>query len=110
VRILQRCPHFRNDLFEPLQRDPSKLLLMTHPDGIEVDDSIRRVLTNQREHDPSDLVAAQAIAQEPDTVAVGLFYRRDTADRYDLYSAEGLGTSRSDKITALRAELDRYQI
>ncbi|MBW2234024.1 MAG: 2-oxoglutarate oxidoreductase [Deltaproteobacteria bacterium] len=110
VRILQRCPHFRNDLFEPLQRDPSKLLLLTHPDGIQVDDSIQRVLTNQREHDPSDLVEAQAIAQEEDTVAVGLFYRRDAADRYDLYSAEGLGTPRSEKIAALGAELDRYQI
>jgi 2-oxoglutarate ferredoxin oxidoreductase subunit beta len=110
VRILQRCPHFRNDLFEPLQRDPSQLLLLTHPDGIQVDDSIQRVLTNQREHDPSDLVEAQAIAEEEDTVAVGLFYQRPSADRYDLYSAEGLATSRSEKIAALGAELDRYQI
>jgi 2-oxoglutarate ferredoxin oxidoreductase subunit beta len=112
VRILQRCPHFRNDLFEPLQRDPSKLQLLTHPDGIAVDDSIQRVLTNQREHDPSDLAQAQtlAVGQREDGIAVGLFYRHEAADRYDHYSAEGLATSRSEKIAALRGELDRYQI
>jgi 2-oxoglutarate ferredoxin oxidoreductase subunit beta len=110
VRILQRCPHFHVGQFEPLQNDPSQLLLLTHPGGIEVDDSIKRVLKNQREHDPADLGTARELAEGRDGVPIGLFYRNESADRYDLYSAQGLATSRSEKIAALRAELDRYKI
>jgi 2-oxoglutarate ferredoxin oxidoreductase subunit beta len=110
VRIIQRCPHFKEGLFEEFQNDPSKLLLLSHPDGIEVDDSIKRVLKNQAEHDPADLDAARTLAGRSDVTPIGLFYRNESADRYDQFTSEGLATSRSDKLAALEAELGRYRI
>jgi 2-oxoglutarate ferredoxin oxidoreductase subunit beta len=110
VRVIQRCPHFRNGLYDEFQSDPSKLLLLTHPDGIQVDDAIKRVLKNQREHDPADLNTARELADDSDAMPVGLLYRNATLNRYDRFTAEGLATSRSEKIAALERELDRYQI
>ena len=110
VRIVQRCPHFKEGAFADLQQDPSQLLLLQHADGIEVHESIQRVLKNQLEHDPADLDAAREIADRKDVVPVGLLYRNPSADRYDRFTTEGLATSRSDKIAALEAEFDRYQI
>jgi 2-oxoglutarate ferredoxin oxidoreductase subunit beta len=110
VRILQRCPHFQAGLFDPMQSDPSKLLLLTHLDGIAVDESIAKVLKNQREHDPADLDTARQIADSKDGTPIGLFYRNANADRYDDFTVQGLATSREDKMAALEDELDRYQI
>jgi 2-oxoglutarate ferredoxin oxidoreductase subunit beta len=110
VRVVQRCPHFKAGVFEELQKDPSKLLLLTHANGIEVDDSIKRVLKNQCEHDPADLDQARQIAGRRDVTPIGLLYRNEAADRYDHFTAEGLATPRSEKIAALEAELSLYQI
>jgi len=110
VRILQRCPHFQTGLCDPLHSDPSKLLLLTHPDGIALDESITRVLKNQREHDPAALAGAREIADLEEATPIGLFYRNENADRYDDFTVQGLATSRADKLTALESELDRYQI
>jgi 2-oxoglutarate ferredoxin oxidoreductase subunit beta len=110
VRILQRCPHFKDGLFQSLQSDPSGLRLLTHPNGIQVDDAIKRVLTNQQEHDPSDINAAREVVGRSDAIPVGLLYQNTAADRYDAFTAGGLATSRQTKLAALEAELDRYQI
>jgi 2-oxoglutarate ferredoxin oxidoreductase subunit beta len=110
VRILQRCPHFKSGLFESMQSDPSRLCLLTHADGIDVDDAIKKVLKNQYEHDPSDLNEARELADKEDAVPIGLLYRDLDADRYDQFTAEGLATSRGEKVAALEAQLDRYQI
>jgi 2-oxoglutarate ferredoxin oxidoreductase subunit beta len=110
VRVLQRCPHYPTPAFETLQRDPTKLLLLTHPDGIEVDDALKRMFKNQQEHDPADLNGARELADLSDVAPIGLLYRNESADRYDEYTAEGLATARRDKIAALEAELSRYEI
>jgi 2-oxoglutarate ferredoxin oxidoreductase subunit beta len=110
VRILQRCPHFKSGLFESLMNDPSQVLLMTHPDGIEVDAAVKKQFENQREHDPSDLAEARALADSQDGTPIGLFYRNDSADRYDAFTVEGIATSRDTKLRALETQLDRYQI
>jgi 2-oxoglutarate ferredoxin oxidoreductase subunit beta len=110
VRILQRCPHFKSGLFESMMNDPSQVLLMTHPDGIEVDAAVKKQFENQREHDPSDLAEARALADSQDGTPIGLFYRNDSADRYDAFTVEGIATSRDTKLRALETQLDRYQI
>jgi 2-oxoglutarate ferredoxin oxidoreductase subunit beta len=110
VRVLQRCPHYPTPAFETLQSDPTKLLLLTHPDGIEVDDALKRMFKNQQEHDPADLNGARELADLSDVAPIGLLYRNESADRYDEYTAEGLATARRDKIAALEAELSRYEI
>jgi 2-oxoglutarate ferredoxin oxidoreductase subunit beta len=110
VRILQRCPHYPTPAFETLQSDPTQLLLLTHPNGIEVDDAVKRMFKNQQDHDPADMNGARELAGREDVVPIGLFYRNESVNRYDEFSAEGLATSRRDKIAALEAELSRYEI
>lgn len=110
VRILQRCPHFKTQVFEAVQKDPSRLLLLTHENGIEAGDAVQRVFKNRQEHDPADIDAARALASRSDAIPIGLFYRNEGADRYDRYAAAGLATSRSEKLAAVRTEFDRYQI
>ncbi len=110
VRIMQRCPHFQPGLFDSAQNDPNELLLLTHTDGIEVEDSIKRVLKNQHEHDPSNLDGARELADREDAIPIGLLYQNGNADRYDQFTALGIATSRDEKMTAIRAELGRYRI
>jgi 2-oxoglutarate ferredoxin oxidoreductase subunit beta len=110
VRIVQRCPHYPSDFVEQLQSDPSLLILLTDPEGIELDDAVKRVFKNQQAHDPSDIVDARALADRRDVLPVGLFYRNESADRYDLISIEGLATSREDKLAAIHGELSAYVI
>jgi 2-oxoglutarate ferredoxin oxidoreductase subunit beta len=110
VRILQRCPHFQAGLFEPLQQDPSKLLLLTHPDGVEADPALDRVFPNRREHDPSDLHAAREVASGAEGTPIGLLYADPAADRYDAFTAEGIAVTAEEKLEAVRAELARYRI
>ena len=53
---------------------------------------------------------ARELAGDPEGISIGLFYRNTAVDRYDEYTAQGLATPRAQKIAALKAELNRYQI
>ncbi len=110
VRIVQRCPHFTPDAHEHFQRDPSNVLLLTHPDGIPADDVVQRVFKNQAEHDPRDRGEGQAFAARRDVLPIGLFLRDPTADRYDLDSAVGLGMSPENRLDAVQNAVDRFLI
>lgn len=110
VRILQRCPHFTRKIFEPCQRDPTLMLLMDHPDGIVVDQATRKIFTNQIDHDPDDLLEAQALATRDDVHPIGLFYRNETADHYEDYSQQGIEMDPAERVRAFELELDRFQI
>jgi 2-oxoglutarate ferredoxin oxidoreductase subunit beta len=110
VRVLQRCPHYPNPRLEELQSDPSRVLLLTHPNGIVLEESMAKIFKNQQEHDPADIDAARAIVERKDVTPIGLLYRNEAAERYDVCSAEGLATSRADKIAALKSELNQYRV
>ena len=53
-----------------------------------MDDAVKRMFKNRQEHDPSDLDGARRLADREDAVPVGLFYRNDSADRYDRNTVE----------------------
>jgi 2-oxoglutarate ferredoxin oxidoreductase subunit beta len=110
VRIRQRCPHYPTPEIDALQSDPSKLLLLTHPDGIVLDESVQRTFATQADHDPSDLSRARELAAKADAVPIGLLYRNESADRYDVFTAQGIATPRADKIAALKSALDRHRV
>ncbi len=110
VRILQRCPHFTAKVYEPCQRDPSLLLLMKHPDGIPVDDMVAKIFKNQVDHDPANLLEAQDLAVRKEIYPIGLFYRNESAERYDHFSRYGADMDQSEKVKAVEKELDHFQI
>jgi hypothetical protein len=53
---------------------------------------------------------ARELARDPEGISIGLFYRNESVDRYDEYTAQGIATSRDEKIAALKGELSLYQI
>lgn len=111
IRIFQRCPHYTSHIFAEAQKDTSRILLLTHADGIQLPDNVKKGFKNQTEHDPADLNRARQIASQGEEVLpIGLFYRNPKALRYDHDSALGLSTSPGDKIKGLDKALDRFMI
>jgi 2-oxoglutarate ferredoxin oxidoreductase subunit beta len=110
VRVLQRCPHYMEGAWDSVQQDPSKMLMMTHPDGIPVDDALLGLFKNNVEHDPSDVNAGREYASPEDVVSIGLVYRDRNAVCYDDFSTQGLGMSATDRVNAVQRELDRFVI
>lgn len=110
VRVIQRCPHFVPEVCSALQRDPSRLLLLEHPDGVPADDLVKRIFKHRRVHDPSELAAARELAADTEAIPLGCLYRHPEADRYDEWTAQGLAMPRDVKLAAIEAELDRFLI
>ena len=57
VRILQRCPQYTDQLFVEAVRDPARVELLVHADGIRAPQA-ERLFANHLAHDPGDLAAA----------------------------------------------------
>jgi 2-oxoglutarate ferredoxin oxidoreductase subunit beta len=110
VRVLQRCPHYMPQIFESLQQDSSLSVLLTHPDGIQLDDDVARMFKVKEEHDPSDLLRARYQAEREDGVVLGLLYLNENAERYHDYSVTGLGMSAADKIDVVQETMDRFLV
>ncbi len=110
VRVIQRCPHYMEGAWEGVQQDPSKVLLLTHAQGIPVEDALLRMFRNHVEHDPADLRAAREHAAREDALPLGLLYRKTGAARYDEATKHGLALTRQEKIRAVQSEVDRFLI
>jgi 2-oxoglutarate ferredoxin oxidoreductase subunit beta len=110
VRVLQRCPHYMPDVFTLLQQDANRVLLLTHPDGIVLDERVARTFGNRVTHDPSDLAGARGYAAREDVVPTGLLYRDCDAQRYDDFTLTGLEMTAEEKVRAVQSELDRFLI
>ena len=110
VRIIQRCPEWLPDLFEPYVKDPKKTMLLTHQDGLQLSDALARTYTNQKSHDPSNLAAARETASQLDPIPVGILYRNENVPCYeDLRRSTKLRTA--DYIKAgLEAEFDKFTV
>ncbi len=110
VRILQRCPEFVPDMFDPWLQDPGKILLLRHEDGIRISPAMDRVYENSEDHDPGNLDRAREIASITDPIPVGVLYHNPDVPRYEevrapdrLYSADMIKT-------ALENEFDKFTI
>jgi 2-oxoglutarate ferredoxin oxidoreductase subunit beta len=110
VRILQRCPHYMDHVWDEVQQDPSKLLLLTHDEGIPLDASLSRIFSNKREHDPSDLKAARDVAAEDRPIPIGLLYRNEDGQRYDHVTRKGIELGPEKRLAAVQREIDRFLV
>lgn len=110
VRIVQRCPEWLPNSLEPWMRDPSKVRLLHHADGLRLSDGISRMYSTQTEHDPSDINRAREIAGADDAIPVGILYRNADVPCYeDLLRPDKLRTI--DLIrSGLNAELDKHTV
>ncbi|XOV94839.1 MAG: thiamine pyrophosphate-dependent enzyme [Bacteroidota bacterium] len=111
VRIVQRCPVFMHDNYEPTVKDPNAITVLDHENGIKLDDDQLSKFRHVIEHDPSNLVKAREVAElVNETVPIGLFYQNKNAYRYDEYGAHNLGISSEDRINAINHLMDRYAV
>ena len=83
IHIFQRCPAYLPKFYEDLVTNPDGLLLLRHPKGIQLDESVVRIFKNQEEHDPTDLIAAQKMALRNDKIPVGILYRNENVPCYE---------------------------
>ncbi len=110
VRIVQRCPEWLPKVWDPWLHDPSRILVLTHENGIPVSEGLSKVYRNQHRHDPADLNRAREIAADTDNIPVGILYRNPEVPCY-----EELRSSTQPRTTAyvkagLEAEFDKFTI
>ncbi len=110
VRVLQRCPEFLPGWYDPWIKDPGRMLVLVHEDGVQLGPSLSRVFRRQEQHDPGDLNRAREIASAHDPIPVGVLYRNTDVPCYeDLLKPERSYTP--DAIRAvLEEEFDKFAI
>ena len=110
VRIIQRCPEWLPKVWDPFLHDPSRILVLTHEDGVQLSPALAKVYRNQEQHDPSDLDRARKLASNTEQIPVGILYRNPDIPCYEelRYSAEPrpIEYIRS----ALEAQFDKFTI
>jgi len=110
IRIVQRCPEWLPKVWDPWLHDPSRILVLTHADGVPVSEGLAKVYRNRREHDPADLNRAREIAADTDNIPVGILYRNPEVPCYeDLRTGTGPRTAEYVK-AGLEAEFDKFTI
>ncbi len=110
IRIIQRCPVFQAQLVDEITSKRELFTLMTHENGITIDENIAKVYENQVTHDPSDIDKGRKFAGDDDTIHIGLFYQNKDAEKYDDYGAHNMGFSADEKENAINDVIDRYAV
>lgn len=108
VRVLQRCPHYTEDIFLPFVQDPGRIELLEHEHGIVVP-GLESRYEHRTRHDPTDMDEARRLAEPDDRVRLGLFFRDESRPRYEETRALPAFTA-DEKIRRLNEELDRYAV
>ncbi len=108
VRILQRCPHFTDDLFGELPKHPERVQLLVHEHGIDLE-ALEGRFPNRLAHDPADLDEARRLAEDASVIRLGVFFRDDSRPRYEETRHLPAYTA-PEKLELLERELDRYAV
>lgn len=111
VRVVQRCPVFMRDYYEPTVGDPEAITLLDHEEGIHLDEKALQSFRNVITHDPADIVSGMEIAKMAnETTPIGLFYQNTKAPSYDDYGAHNIGLSDEARVSAINVLMDRYAV
>jgi 2-oxoglutarate/2-oxoacid ferredoxin oxidoreductase subunit beta len=108
VRILQRCPEFTPDLYADAVKKTDLNEFLVHDDGVlvpELEKSYKRRVT----HDPRDLDAARSLAEDMETIRLGVFFKDESRTRYEEIRSLPTYTV-EEKFALLDQELDRYAV
>jgi len=110
VRIVQRCPEWLPEQFDPWMHDPQRLLMLHHDNGMQLSDGVARLYKNQLNHDPSSLEQARNIAANTDPIPVGILYRNAAVPCYEDLRHTGLLRTAAVTRTGLNAEFDKFTV
>ena len=110
VRIVQRCPEWLPKLMDPWLRDPQRVLLLHHENGIEIGPDLARTYTVTEEHDPADMNRAREIASSIDPIPVGILYRNEDVPCYEDVRRDPRLRTASLIQNGLEAEFDKFTV
>ena len=110
IRVLQRCPEYMDHRYDDCVRDPARMLILKHADGLRPDGEIDLIYRNQREHDPADRSAAREIAAADDPIPVGVLYRNPDIPCYEDQHESETRRSAEQIVTCLEEEFDKFTI
>ncbi len=110
VKIIMRCAKFMGPLSKSMTADREHLVVLTHENGIQMDEATARIFSHYQEHDPSDIHQARALSEDEENSYIGLFYQNLNAIRYDQYGAHNMGKSPEEKMEAINRHLDKYAV
>lgn len=83
IHIVQRCPHFVPKMFDDMMK-PDSTLLLQHENGLNSSEAMLKTYKNQENHDPSNLDRARELAEKEDQLPVGILYRNENIEVYDV--------------------------
>jgi 2-oxoglutarate/2-oxoacid ferredoxin oxidoreductase subunit beta len=110
IRIVQRCPEFMPGALDPWVRDPQRVLMLRHEQGLKLSPSLAQIYRNQLEHDPSNIHRAREIASTADPIPVGILYHNPDAPCYEDLR-RNMDQRTTDMIRrGLEAEFDKFTI
>ena len=109
VRIIQRCPEWLPNMFEPWMQDPLRLRMLTHANGIKLSDSLARVTrTRKNTIRRISIGHAKSVRQRSDSGRHSV--RNEQVPCYeDLRASDKLRTPEYVK-RGLNAEFDKFTI
>jgi 2-oxoglutarate ferredoxin oxidoreductase subunit beta len=110
IRVLQRCPEFMDHYYDDWVKDPERMLLLKHENGLEIGAELGRIYRNQEVHDPADRNRAREIATVHDPIPVGVLYRNPDITCYEDHQVpDRMNTAESVK-RYLDTEFDKFTI
>jgi 2-oxoglutarate ferredoxin oxidoreductase subunit beta len=110
VRVVQRCPEFLGTRYDPWIQDPARMLLLSHPDGIQINHALSRIYPTQEQHDPADMARAREIAALTDPIPVGVLYRNENIPCYEDFKAVDPAPTPAEITRYLESEFDKFAI
>jgi 2-oxoglutarate ferredoxin oxidoreductase subunit beta len=110
VRVVQRCPEFLGTRYDPWIQDPARMLLLAHPDGIQINPALSRIYPTQEQHDPADMARAREIATLSDPIPVGVLYRNENIPCYEDFQAVDAAPTPAEITRYLESEFDKFAI
>jgi len=110
IRVLQRCPEYLDKRYDPWVRDPERMLLLNHKDGVNVSPELARIYHNQEAHDPADRNRAREIASINDPIPVGVLYRKEEIVCYEDVQVPDQMHTTDGVMSFLEAEFDKFAI
>jgi 2-oxoglutarate/2-oxoacid ferredoxin oxidoreductase subunit beta len=110
IRILQRCPEWLPNLFDPWMHDPNRILMLHHENGLRLSPGVGNTYRNQLSHDPSNIHRAREIASGLDPIPVGILYRNPAVPCYEDTRHAGQQRTAAHVRAGLESELDKYTV
>ncbi len=108
IRILQRCPVFTPLIYQKAIKDPARITLLTHEDGVRAPE-LDKIYTRKLAHDPHDLAAARALAEQTEFINLGLFFKDSSRPRYEETRRVAPRTP-AERVQLLEKEFARYAV